>query len=139
MGLQKGSVILTCLNCRGVYYINVPGKGIQDIPGSWIPCHGFRILDTGFRIIYQWNLDSGFFELYSGFQSPGFLILQAKIFRIPEPRFPSGANCTLFFVYKNVVFQVQDEYSFFSVDFRLIIFLNYSNFSGLRMYLGFNY
>ena len=44
-----------------------------------------------------------------------------------------------FFIYKNVVFQVHDEYSFFSVDFRLIIFLNYSNFSGLRMYLGVNY
>ena len=114
--------------------------GIQDFPGSWTPCRGFRILDTGFRIIYQWNLDSGFFELYSGLQSPGFLILQAKIFRIPEPGTRislNGANYTLFFfIYKNVVFQVHDEYSFSCVDFRLIIFLNYSNFSGLRMYLG---
>ena len=87
LGPQKGSVILTCLYCRGMYYINAPGKGIQDIPGSWIPCHGFRITDTGFRIIIQWNLDSGFFELYSGFQSPG---LQDSWFY--KPKFSGSRN-----------------------------------------------
>ena len=45
--------------------------------GIWIPYHGFRIL------FCQWKLtpNSGFLELYSGFQSPGF--------RIPESRIPS--------------------------------------------------
>ena len=33
---------------------------------------------------------------------------------------------TLFFFYKNVVFPAQAEYSYFSADFRLKIFLNYS-------------
>ena len=33
---------------------------------------------------------------------------------------------TLFFFYKNVVFPAQAEYSYFSVDFRLKIFLYYS-------------
>ena len=33
---------------------------------------------------------------------------------------------TLFFLYKNVVFPVQAEYSYFSADFRLKIFLYYS-------------
>ena len=38
-------------------------------------------------------------------------------------------NCeanTLFFFYKNVVFPAQAEYSYFSADFRLKIFLYYS-------------
>ena len=104
LGPQKGSVILTCLYCREVYYINARGKGIQDIPGSWIPCRGFRILDTGFRIIYQWNLDSGFFELYSGFQSPGFLIFQAKIFPIRKPGFPYMGQIIHIFFYIRMLF-----------------------------------
>ena len=33
---------------------------------------------------------------------------------------------TLFFLYKNVVFPAQAEYSYFSADFRLKIFLYYS-------------
>ena len=33
---------------------------------------------------------------------------------------------TLFFFYKNVVFPAQAEYSYFSADFRLKIFLCYS-------------
>ena len=33
---------------------------------------------------------------------------------------------TLFFFYKNVVFPAQAEYSYFSADFRLKIFLYYS-------------
>ena len=81
------------------------GKWIQDISGSWIPCHGFRILDTGFRIICQWNLDSRYHSLM------GFRILWA-VFWIPKSRIPDftsknfpdpltrislhGANYTLF-------------------------------------------
>ena len=33
-----------------------PCKGIQESLGIWIPRHGFRILDTGFWILCQWNL-----------------------------------------------------------------------------------
>ena len=33
---------------------------------------------------------------------------------------------TLFFFYKNIVFPAQAEYSYFSADFRLKIFLYYS-------------
>ena len=33
---------------------------------------------------------------------------------------------TLFFFYKNFVFPTQAEYSYFSADFRLKIFLDYS-------------
>ena len=56
-----------------------PGKWIQDIPGSWIPCHGFRILDTGFRIICQWNLDSRFqIPLVSGIPDSLSCILDSK-------------------------------------------------------------
>ena len=35
-------------------------KEIQGQPRFWIPRHGFRILGTGFRILCQLNLDSGF-------------------------------------------------------------------------------
>ena len=46
-----------------------------------------RIQDSlGFRIVLI--MDSGFLELFSGFKSPGFRILQSKISRIPESRFP---------------------------------------------------
>ena len=48
-----------------------PCKGIQDSLGFWIP-------GIEFRILCQWNLDSGFLELYSGFESPGLRIPQAK-------------------------------------------------------------
>ena len=48
------------------YYIITPCKRIQDSLGFWIPCHGFRNLDFN----SQW--DSGFLDLYSGFQSAGF-------------------------------------------------------------------
>ena len=73
-----------------------PYKGIQDSVASWITRCGFRIPGTGFRIFGPWNVDSGIqwvvgfriFELYSGFQSPGFRIPQAKISRHPESRFP---------------------------------------------------
>ena len=63
-----------------------PCKGIQDSLGFWIPRRGFRIQSTGFRILCQW--DSGFLELYSGFQSPGFWIPQAKISWIRESGIP---------------------------------------------------
>ena len=54
---------------------------------------GFQVLDSSLR---QWNLvldssrwwDSGFLELYRGFQNPGLLIPRAKISQIPESLFP---------------------------------------------------
>ena len=55
-------------------------RGYQDSLGFWI-------LDTWFRILRQWNLDSGFLELYFGFQTPGFQISQTKISWIPESGF----------------------------------------------------
>ena len=59
---------------------------------SWIPGRGFRLRGTGLRILYHWNLDSWiqslvgsrFLELFSGFQSPGFQISQAKLSWISE-------------------------------------------------------
>ena len=85
-----------------LYLPLVPCNGIQDSLGLWIQHRGFRILGTGFWILRQWNLDSGFqsgfLKLYRGFQSPGFRIPQdklpgfwipqAKISRIPESGFP---------------------------------------------------
>jgi len=44
-------------------------------------------VELGFRIpIVEW--DSGFLELYSGFQNPGLQIPPAKGTQIPESRFP---------------------------------------------------
>ena len=59
-----------------------------------IPLCGFRNSGTGFRILCQWNLDSGF-ESLVGFRSPWvvFRIPQAKISWIPEFRVPNmGQN-----------------------------------------------
>ena len=75
-------------------------KGIQDSLGFWILRHGLRIPATGFQSvsvergfsisILDFNrfldFDSGFLELYSGFQSSGFLILLAKFSRIQDSR-----------------------------------------------------
>ena len=36
------------------------------------------VLDSGFRILCQWNLDSGFLELYPGFQKPRILDSTSK-------------------------------------------------------------
>ena len=78
-----------------------PCKGIQDSLGFCIPRRGFRIPGTGFQSlsaelgfwipIVSMIPDSGFLELYSGFQSPGFLILRAKISRFPESLFSYGS------------------------------------------------
>ena len=35
-------------------------REIQDSLGFWIPFYGFRIQGTGFRILCQWILDTGF-------------------------------------------------------------------------------
>ena len=75
-----------------LYLPLVPCNGIQDSLGLWIQHRGFRILGTGFRILRQWNLDSGFqsgfLKLYRGFQSPGFRIPQDKLpgFWIPQAK-----------------------------------------------------
>ena len=34
-------------------------KGMQDSLGFWIPCRGFWISGNEFRILCQWNWDSG--------------------------------------------------------------------------------
>ena len=53
----------------------IPGDGFR-IPGDgfWIVCWGLRIPGDGFRIPCQWNLDSGFLELFpdSKAQDSGF-------------------------------------------------------------------
>ena len=62
----------------------VPCKRIHDSLGFWILRHRLRIL------CQSSSEDSGFFELYCGFQIPGFLILQEKF---PVCRNPlHGAN-----------------------------------------------
>ena len=55
---------------------------------------GFQELDSLFFDGETWipdssrELDSGFSELFSGFQSPGFQIPQVKIYRILEMGLP---------------------------------------------------
>ena len=72
-------------------------KGIQDSLGFWVLRRRIRdspVLDSS---PCQWNLqildsnlqkDSGFLKLYSGFQSPGFRILQENFpkFWIPQAK-----------------------------------------------------
>ena len=63
-----------------------PCKGIQD--RLWILLRGFLIPDSRYRISASLSLEQslvgfGILELYSGFQSPGFQIPQAKISQIP--------------------------------------------------------
>jgi len=41
---------------------------------------------SGFRITYQWKVDSGFVKLNSGSQSPGFQFSEAKLSRFFEIR-----------------------------------------------------
>ena len=70
---------------------------IQDSLGFWIPRRGFQILGTEFQSLSVqlgiWiTIDNAVLyslELYSGFQSPGFRILQANISRIHL----HGAKC----------------------------------------------
>ena len=57
----------------------------------------FQVLDLRFFLSESCNPDSnrtGFLELYSGFQSPGFPISQLKSpgFRIPQQKFPGLQN-----------------------------------------------
>ena len=61
-----------------------PCNGIQDSVGLWILRSRNQIPGSGFRIVCQWNLDSGFQSLV-GFQIPSdvFRIPQAKISWIP--------------------------------------------------------
>ena len=62
------------------YHFFAPCKGIQVSLGFWIPRHRFQIPGPRFRILCQWNLDSGFQSLV------GFRIHWA-VFRILKPRF----------------------------------------------------
>jgi len=60
----------------------------KRIPRFWysrlIPRRGFRIVSGMWILDSDRYPDSGFLELYSGYQSPGFQIPQAKISRIPS-------------------------------------------------------
>ena len=69
-------------------YTIAPCEGIQNSLGFWISFHGFLILGTGFRILCQWNLDSGFQALV-GFRIPW------TVFRIPKPRIPELTSKTV--------------------------------------------
>ena len=71
-----------------------PCKVIQDSLGFWIPCCGLWTPGTGFWIPCQWNVDCGlwivdsnrqkeFFELNTGFQSPGFRIPEFASKKLP--------------------------------------------------------
>ena len=59
-------------------------------PTSWIP-HSRYLISVFVDSNRYW--DSGFLELFSGFQSPGFRIPGAKISHIPL----HGPSCTLWF------------------------------------------
>ena len=48
----------------------------------------FLSMEHGFWFPIVSGISSGLLELYSGFQSPGFRIPQAKILPIPKSRFP---------------------------------------------------
>ena len=58
-------------------------RGFKAVLKFWIPRHGFWIPGTGFRILCQW-------ELNSGFQIPGFPITRHEFpgFRIQQNKFP---------------------------------------------------
>ena len=60
-------------------------QGIQESLGFRIPRRGFRI--SGFC---QWNLDSRFLKLYSGFQSSGFLAVDSGFQMMDSSFFLSG-------------------------------------------------
>ena len=57
---------------------------------------GFQIPRCRFRIPSQWSLDSGFLELNSGFQSPGFRTPNEKVSEIPEFVLPFKMRCLVF-------------------------------------------
>ena len=66
------------------FYLNPWQSWIVDCM-LWIPDSRFWILDSwsvkfGFRILIVTEWDSGFFELYSAFRIPGFLIFHKQKF-----------------------------------------------------------
>ena len=66
-----------------------PCKGIRDSLVFWIPRHEFQIPGTGFHILCQWNLDSGF-QWLVGFRIPW------AVFWIQKPRIPDSRVKTWF-------------------------------------------
>ena len=60
-----------------------PGQSLILDSTPWI----LASVEIGFHIPFFW-WDYVFLELYSGFQSPGFLIPHAKNSQISESRFP---------------------------------------------------
>ena len=84
--------------------------GIQDSSGFWIHAVNYRFQpSTGFQIICQWNLDSGFqssvrsgfLELHFRFQTPGFRIPEAKTCGRPIKKFP-GIQIPLYGAINNI-------------------------------------
>ena len=65
-----------------------PCKGIRDSLVFSIPRHEFQIPGTGFHILCQWNLDSGF-QWLVGFRIPW------AVFWIQKPRIPDSRIKTL--------------------------------------------
>ena len=87
---------------RRLTHLIAPCKGIQGSLGFCIIPQrgfGFQVLESMVFVSGTWipnskrQLDSGFLELLSRFQRPGFRIPEAKISRIPEYAIPlHGAN-----------------------------------------------
>ena len=82
------------------------GKEVQ----SFICKHFSRQAKTNAKFLVRWGLS------YARKKNPGVDTLFAK---------KTKTTVHSFFFYKNVVFPAQAEYSYFSADFRLKIFLYY--------------
>jgi len=62
-------------------------------------------------------------QIFTGHRSARFPLSSARrLVEFDTSEF-ARCSCTLFFFYKNVVFPAQAEYSYFSADFRLKLFL----------------
>ena len=81
-------------------------------------CDNLTVCDSGLRAVWRpvetYYAGFKFFPVKRLYKFGGLLVLLLN------------CSSTLFFLYKNVVFPAQAEYSYFSADFRLKIFLYYS-------------
>ena len=78
---------------------------VREFDKTVLEC-GVEVLDSGFFVSGTWILDcnrqwdSGFVELYSGFQSQGFRIPHAKVSRSPEFGFSyTGRTLSILFLF----------------------------------------
>ena len=93
--IKRFIVYMSYLERKGAFYVR-ESRTVLD--------SGFHVVDFGFQVLdsslCQRNLDSefqswgdsGFLELYSGFQSPGFWIPQTKFQRIPDSTSKNSEN-----------------------------------------------